>query len=111
MAMIAAGLTLVYGLLQAGDIQSNVTPRGKIIYDAHCVPCHGTEGRGDGPSAYALVPRPPDFTDSAVKDLLTKAFITDVITNGKPRTQMEGWKNKLSTQDIQEVMEYIQSLK
>ena len=110
--VVAAGmLTFVAGGLYAGETQLEVFPRGKTIYEAHCIPCHGRGGRGDGPSAYAMVPRPPDFTDPAVKDVLTKTRIIDAVTKGKRGTQMEGSKNKLSAQDIQEVMEYIQSLK
>ena len=42
-------------------------PRGKAVYERHCVECHGTSGRGDGPSAAFLVPRPRDFTTGKYK--------------------------------------------
>ena len=42
-------------------------PRGKAVYEKHCVECHGTSGRGDGPSATFLVPRPRDFTTGKYK--------------------------------------------
>lgn len=35
---------------------------GKILYERHCASCHGPEGRGDGPAAEALEPRPSDLT-------------------------------------------------
>jgi mono/diheme cytochrome c family protein len=35
---------------------------GKILYERHCASCHGPEGRGDGPAAEALAPRPSDLT-------------------------------------------------
>ena len=102
---------LASGLVQAGDIQSDPTSRGKILYEAHCQVCHGPGGKGDGPSSHALVPAAPDFTDPVVKEALTKSRITDVIANGKPKTQMEAWKDKLTADDTQEVMEYIQSFR
>ena len=42
-------------------------PRGKAVYDAHCVECHGAAGKGDGPSAAYLAPRPRDFTTGKYK--------------------------------------------
>src|SRR5437867_492117 len=48
-------------------------PRGKAVYDAHCVECHGTAGKGDGPSAAYLVPRPRDFTTGKYKIRTTES--------------------------------------
>ena len=31
---------------------------GKVKYDANCVGCHGTSGKGDGPAAKALILSP-----------------------------------------------------
>src|SRR5688572_1369348 len=36
--------------------------RGKQVYDANCVQCHGATGQGDGYGAPFLVPAPRDFT-------------------------------------------------
>ncbi|MDI1451191.1 cytochrome c [Polyangium sp. 6x1] len=42
------------------------------LYELRCGPCHGVNGRGDGPAAVNLVPRPRDFGDpqwqTATKD-------------------------------------------
>src|SRR5216684_3261654 len=35
---------------------------GKTVYDEHCVECHGSSGKGDGPASHLLTPRPRDFT-------------------------------------------------
>jgi mono/diheme cytochrome c family protein len=48
-------------------------PRGKAVYDAHCVECHGVAGNGDGPSAAYLVPRPRDFTSGKYKIRTTES--------------------------------------
>lgn len=85
--------------------------RGRIIYEAHCFACHGPGGKGDGPSVHALIPKPPDFTDPAIKASLTKEKLAEVIANGKTGTQMIGWKDKLSPEEIQAVVEYVQSLR
>ena len=41
--------------------------RGKTVYDDHCAECHGPAGRGDGPAAAFLAPRPRDFTSGKFK--------------------------------------------
>ncbi len=40
---------------------------GGAIYRARCAVCHGVEGRGDGPAAGLLTPRPRDFTTGRYK--------------------------------------------
>src|SRR3712207_653335 len=37
-------------------------PLGQRVYAQRCAICHGPTGRGDGPAAPSLIPRPRDFT-------------------------------------------------
>ncbi|HYM67436.1 MAG TPA: c-type cytochrome, partial [Patescibacteria group bacterium] len=37
----------------------------EALYRRHCAVCHGIAGRGDGPAAGLLSPRPRDFTAGA----------------------------------------------
>lgn len=36
--------------------------RGPDLFRAHCAPCHGPEGKGNGPVASALKTKPADLT-------------------------------------------------
>ena len=36
-----------------------VVQRGEALFRTHCAPCHGAEGRGDGPAAAAIDGRRP----------------------------------------------------
>jgi mono/diheme cytochrome c family protein len=38
---------------------------GKVMYTSYCAPCHGTDGRGNGPVAGALKAQPTDLTGLA----------------------------------------------
>lgn len=55
---------------------------GKQIYDTACAACHGTSGKGDGPGAGALDPKPRDFSDKAYMTKLTDADIRNTIKYG-----------------------------
>jgi len=41
---------------------------GKQMFVAYCAPCHGTEGKGNGPAAAALKVAPRDLTQLAKKN-------------------------------------------
>jgi mono/diheme cytochrome c family protein len=41
---------------------------GKEMFQAYCTPCHGKEGRGDGPAAAALKRAPADLTTLASRN-------------------------------------------
>src|SRR5439155_19153349 len=40
---------------------------GKKLADVNCVSCHGPSGKGDGPAAAALTPKPADWTSAKVQ--------------------------------------------
>ena len=52
--------------------QARSTSAGAVLYRRYCAACHGVEGRGDGPAASALSPRPPDLArlESSISDLV-----------------------------------------
>ncbi len=71
---------------------------GKAIYEKKCAVCHGIEGKGDGPAAGQLDPRPRDFTRGLYKIRTTPSGnpptdqdLFRVITEGIPGTSMPAW--------------------
>ena len=88
--------------------------RGKTVYDAHCTECHGTNGKGDGPSAAYLTPRPRDFSTGSykIRSTETGSVPTDddlmrSVRQGLYGTAMPAWDRILSDAEIRDVVEYM----
>jgi len=48
------------------DVAASASP-GRRLYVRWCATCHGHDGRGNGPAAPSLIPRPRDFTRGLFK--------------------------------------------
>ena len=84
-----------------------VVDQGAKVAATNCASCHGKGGKGNGPAAVALTPKPADWTSSAVQaesdgELFWK------ISNG--RGPMPPWKH-LPENDRWAVIQFIRSLK
>lgn len=87
--------------------------QGKIKYEAQgCNACHGETGKGDGPAAMALDPRPPNFCTSTKHH--TDAGKMTMIRDGGAKMGhsplMPAYGDKLSEKDIRDIIAYINSL-
>ncbi len=82
--------------------------RGQEIYGQACAVCHGVQGRGDGPLARTMVPRPADFRVHMAEGH-TEAQLFDWLSNGVPDTAMQGFADQLSAEDRWNVINYLQT--
>lgn len=82
--------------------------RGRELYANNCVNCHGAAGKGDGPLAPSLQPRPVDLTVHV--PLHTDREIFNWIANGIPRTAMPAWKDAFTEEEIQAIINYLRQL-
>jgi mono/diheme cytochrome c family protein len=101
-------LLLAPALLPAQD--------GKAVYEKWCEGCHGADGKGVGPAAGTMLPRPRDFTtalyqirSTATGELPTDSDLMHVIDEGMPGTAMPGWKTVLSQQERDQLVVYLKS--
>ncbi len=83
--------------------------QGRDIYQIHCLECHGIKGHGDGPRATTLAPRPGNLVSAATSSKTDEELLA-IITNGVPRTSMQGWKGHFSLDDRRKVLAYVRSL-
>jgi mono/diheme cytochrome c family protein len=106
------GLTLSLTAVAGGG--PTAPPRGnpdegKPIFEDRCAGCHGPQGRGDGPRAPFLSPRPASLI-SAGTSVKSDTELLTIIANGKPRTAMPGWKDLLTEEQRLNVLAYIRTL-
>lgn len=83
--------------------------RGARIYATTCAGCHGANGRGDGPAAAGLQPRPIDFTDRSRAAERSTLSLYQAVTRGVPGTAMPSFP-ELSTADRWAVAFHVGSL-
>ena len=80
--------------------------QGEKVAKINCVSCHGPLGKGNGPAAVALNPKPADWTSKRVQDE-PDGEIFWKITNG--RGAMPSWRH-LPENDRWAVVRFIRTL-
>lgn len=96
--------------------------RGRLVYEHYgCTMCHGPDGNGGVPNPNALRNgKVPSIID--VADVYTAAEVAQLIRAGRhnvdraeatgaiPPYRMPGWGDRLSEQDVNDLVQYVMSL-
>lgn len=128
----ASGLLLLIGLLLAiASYQvvyaqqpspefdlSQVTPPtspplalvGQAIYQENCAPCHGAEGKGDGPTSPQLTSPATAFADPNALWERSPAQLFHTAKFGRIEKLMPPWRNQLDDTQIWQAVAYAWSL-
>ncbi len=88
--------------------------KGKALYAQQCASCHGASGKGDGPAAGALNPKPTNLTDKAYMAGLKDLHLADAIKKGGAAVGkspiMPGFGAAIKDNDVQDLVAFIRSL-
>ncbi|TWT96411.1 Cbb3-type cytochrome c oxidase subunit CcoP [Neorhodopirellula pilleata] len=75
---------------------------GKIVFQTHCVSCHGREGEGKVG---------PNLTDEHYKNVKTIEDIAHVVNNGAAAGAMPKWSNRLHPNEVVLVSSYVATMR
>ena len=121
-ACLAIGTFVASGLCGVAEEEDAAAQRAKVrlyfsgmkLFKTQCLPCHGERGRGDGPWADGLGPKPRDFSSGIFKFRTTpygmmpaKDDLRRTIRSGVSGTAMPTFQ-KLSDGEIDSLIAYIQ---
>jgi|TARA_Y100000310_G_C20693991_1_gene824197 mono/diheme cytochrome c family protein len=104
---------LVRARLKAGELQNPVPRdsesivRGKLLYDIHCLTCHGATGLGDGIVGKKYVPDPMNLTLDYVQTQ-PDGQIFYTISHGS--IAMAFYRDAIPVQDRWDVVNYIKGV-
>jgi cbb3-type cytochrome c oxidase subunit III len=110
--LLASLLFVCAGSAMAGEHHTFIpgqTRPGAYIFHNYCSVCHGDKGDGQSRAKEGLDPPPRNYTtpESAIE--LTRERMINSVTNGRPGTAMISWKNELSQQEIEGVVDYVRA--
>ncbi|MFN3477625.1 MAG: c-type cytochrome [Candidatus Methylomirabilales bacterium] len=109
---LAVSTFIAVGPLSA-EVQGDAKA-GKEKYLTLCASCHGTSGKGDGPAAAALNPKPRDHTNGKYMNTLTDQYLFSVIKEGGKAVGlselMPPWGRALNDKEIRDLVAYVRTL-
>lgn len=101
---------------QGGDLE-----QGRALFALHCSTCHGGDGKGEGPAAIALNPKPRDLTEGTFyidandnnetgesTDLARVILVGTGAFGGSEA--MQGWNETLSVDEVRDLVAFVESL-
>ena len=108
--ILLLGVSLAWAApLAAQPPPQGVLERGKVVYEKHCIYCHGLDGKGDTPVGHLVTPHPRNFVDPVEMARVTVDRLYHTIKEGRPGTAMPAWGEVLSETQIGDVIDYVRS--
>jgi cytochrome c oxidase cbb3-type subunit 3 len=110
-------------LISAFILLAGISLRGSLLFATEetatlfrelCSVCHGVGGKGDGPSAQGLEPKPADFTNCTVMAKDSDDVLFKIIKGGGQSVGrsivMPAWGDALSDQQVGDLVKYVRGL-
>ena len=111
--VIMHGLPAAYSRLRDPSTDGSAKlRRGSAVFNQHCAACHGWNGQGTGPEAFALVPAPADleWLANTPKARAAPYMYWTIAEGGRQlESDMPAFKATLSKSDIWAVIAYVRA--
>jgi mono/diheme cytochrome c family protein len=82
--------------------------RGKVLFGHFCVPCHGADGKGQGPVSAKFVAPPP--LDGDAQKGRADGYIYATIRQGSLSTLMPAYGYRMTEQERWDLVNYVRAL-
>lgn len=109
--LLAASLTVLQPAAVTAD--DSELAKAHENYQSYCQKCHGEQGKGDGPGAAMLKPKPRDFADCANMQKRSDDELVKVISEGGESigmsADMQPWGGTLSEAEIRSLVKFVRS--
>ncbi|QBG47943.1 c-type cytochrome [Verrucomicrobia bacterium S94] len=92
--------------LSTFDYEVASDTKAQMLYDTYCISCHGENLDGRGVISEMLDPLPRDFSRHQFVSAYEERFKHSIL-NGVAGTAMPAWKNTLSEQDVELLVNFI----
>ena len=86
---------------------------GKQLFSQICTPCHGPEGKGDGPASVAFETKPRNLTEPGYMASLSDRYLFELISRGGVavgKSPLMPSQPGFSAQDIGNVIAFVRTL-
>ncbi|MBI3091375.1 MAG: c-type cytochrome [Candidatus Tectomicrobia bacterium] len=98
----------------SGMVQADAA-NGRRLYLTYCVVCHGATGKGDGPAAAMLDPKPRPLTDDRLMSTRSDAWLFRAVTKGGAgipgaSVHMGAWEEALSEKERWDLVAHLRVL-
>ena len=110
---VLCGLTIFAGSWAFAETKSGHSPEpgiptGHLLYEQHCLRCHGVALDGNGPDADSLRVRPTNFHTYLTLARGTRE-LEEALRQGRNFTPMHAWDPVLTDQEVYDLVAYIRS--
>jgi cytochrome c oxidase cbb3-type subunit 3 len=82
---------------------------GEDVYRQQCLRCHGSHLDGNGPDSQDLIIRPSDLRSAVIRSKTDWELLV-AISNGVLFSPMHGFREKLTDEQILDVLSYIRAI-
>lgn len=109
-AILTATVTIITGSSWvAAQGERGDAKNGQAVYEQHCLRCHGLALDGNGPDGRFLIVSPANL-QSRRSRAKTDWELLVTITHGVIFSPMHGWRDRLTDEQILDVLSYIRMM-